>query len=79
MYPLTNSVSQVRRTKREGKEKFFKEEIAPSGGNEGIRTLDGVAPMVPFQGTDLNHSSTFPANNTIIETLERVKGIEPSS
>jgi len=30
------------------------------GGEGGIRTLDRVAPVPPFQGGDLNHSSTSP-------------------
>ena len=30
------------------------------GGERGIRTLDKVAPMLPFQGSDLNRSSSSP-------------------
>ena len=31
-----------------------------SGGEGGIRTLDRVTPVPPFQGGDLNRSSTSP-------------------
>ena len=30
------------------------------GGERGIRTLDKVAPVPPFQGGDLNRSSSSP-------------------
>ncbi len=30
------------------------------GGEREIRTLDKVAPVLPFQGSDLNHSSSSP-------------------
>ena len=32
------------------------------GGERGIRTLDKVAPVLPFQGSDLNRSSSSPRN-----------------
>ena len=36
------------------------------GGERGIRTLDRVAPMPPFQGGDLNRSSISPKEGAII-------------
>jgi hypothetical protein len=36
------------------------------GGERGIRTLDRVAPMPPFQGGDLNRSSISPKEGGII-------------
>ena len=40
---------------------YINQELKPlSGGEGGIRTRDRVAPVPPFQGGDLNRSSTSP-------------------
>ena len=40
--------------------KLYEAEKITFGGERGIRTLDKVAPVPPFQGGDLNRSSSSP-------------------
>ena len=44
----------------EKKEGFHQEN--PFSGERGIRTLDTVARILPFQGSSFNHSDTSPVN-----------------
>jgi hypothetical protein len=49
-----------------------KQSLQRTGGGGGIRTLDRVTPVPPFQGGDLNRSSTPPnfGRGTRIRTLD---------
>jgi hypothetical protein len=43
------------------------------GGQKGIRTLETLARLLPFQGSAFNHSATCPVS------LERAVGFEPTT
>ncbi len=42
------------------------------GGERGIRTLDRVAPVPPFQGGDLNRSSSSPFTPALKHRRRRI-------
>ena len=46
-----------------GKKCIIDVSLGLAGGEGGIRTLDRDNPVPPFQGGDLNHSSTSPLSD----------------
>ena len=45
------------------------------GGERGIRTLDRVTPVLPFQGSDLNRSSSSPRGITYLKGVNYITSI----